>query len=440
MDPLTILEDQFEASYVAFSSILELDATLNHSLYDQGANYRFNSINLMPQGNDSSDDEYDNDEYNLPKEPENAGVCNQAFMTIMKNIIGILGRNTSNLNKHRTHCVGCFSAWETKCPGSIDPTLGARMDDEELGTLLKDLVKALVAIQVSFSLFESDRLQSIVKCICPTFPWPKRRQIASMATYLYFEHKQKLIEHVQSLPSDTIISAALDCWMTKDQIQSYMATVIKWINPLTYTFHKKLLCFDTMGGFHSGANLAWTFWESLGKRGMLKQLFTITGDNAANNISMVAAIERKYKGINITWPQEERFHQCACHVLNLVAKDFMAHMGQLTKEDYTFFDDYLAIHLAPIADSKDEEAPTPKEIRGTLNHVQNKSDSSRNKRRAHAVNQSTLETQDKSGDLQHVNDSKTTFPGIDDDNGLNTQLRTGKTICSPFFTYPCLIH
>ncbi|MBW0494814.1 hypothetical protein O181_034529 [Austropuccinia psidii MF-1] len=68
MDPLTILEDQFEASYVAFGSILELDATLNHSLSDQSANYHFNSINLMPKGNDSSEDEYDNDKYNVSQD------------------------------------------------------------------------------------------------------------------------------------------------------------------------------------------------------------------------------------------------------------------------------------------------------------------------------------------------------------------------------------
>ncbi|MBW0564153.1 hypothetical protein O181_103868 [Austropuccinia psidii MF-1] len=119
-----------------------------------------------------------------------------------------------------------------------------------------------------------------------------------------------------------------------------------------------------MGGSHSGANLAWTFWESLGERGMLKQLFSITGNNAAENISKVASIGQRYHGINITWPHKERFHQCACHVLNLVAKDFSTQMGQLTNEDYTFFDDYLEFHSAPIANSKDEEAPTPKEIRG----------------------------------------------------------------------------
>ncbi|MBW0575036.1 hypothetical protein O181_114751 [Austropuccinia psidii MF-1] len=143
---------------------------------------------------------------------------------------------------------------------------------------------------------------------------------------------------------------------------------------------------------------------------------------------MVATIERKCHGINIIWPQEERFHRCACHVLNLVAKEFLAHMGQLTNEDSALSDDYLAVHLVPIANSEDE-APTPKEIRGTLNHIQKKSDYSQNKRRARAVNQSTLETQDRSGDFQPVNDAESSFHESDGDTGLNTQLRTGnKTI------------
>ncbi|MBW0466675.1 hypothetical protein O181_006390 [Austropuccinia psidii MF-1] len=397
MDPLTILEDHFEASYVDFGSILALDATFHHSLTNQSTKYQSNSINLLPQGNDSSD----NEEYNVIQDhlhfhgyetTPSSAKADQKFRHVrlgvydyyedispggkwdeekqmlrfqykcrhFSHIIGIFGKNTSNLNKHQKCCVGRFSAWESNSPGSIDPTLGARMASEESGTLLKDLVKALAVIQVSFLLFGSDRLQSIMQCICPTFPWPKRRQIASMATHLYFKHKQKLIETIQSLPSDTTISSALDFWTAKDQSQSYMANVIQWINPLTYTFHKKLLCFDTMGSPHSGANLAWTFWESLGKREMLKLLFSITGNNAANNISMVSTFERKYHGINITWPQEECFHRCACHVLNLVSKEFLAHMGQLTDEDYAFFDDYLAVHLAPIANSKDEEYQPPR--------------------------------------------------------------------------------
>ncbi|MBW0558295.1 hypothetical protein O181_098010 [Austropuccinia psidii MF-1] len=330
---------------------------------------------------------------------------------IHSNKIGILGKNTSNLNKHRTCCVGRFSAWEKKCPGSIDPNLGAKMAAEESDTLMKDLVKALVAIQVSFSIFATDRMQSIFQRICPGFPWPKRRQIASLASQLYYKSKQAIIDEVWSLPSETTISAAIDCWTTKDQSESYMAMVIQWINPSTYMFHKKLLCFDTMGGSHSGVKLAWKFLESLSERGMLRRLYSITGDNAANNTTMMGCLERKFNGIRLTWPKDERFHCCACHVLNLVAKDFLAQMGQLTDEDSSFLDDYLAVHRAPIEDSEDEESPTMTKLNDTIAKVQKNAGIRLPKRGVRPLNQRNLETKDNLGDFQLINGNEPNNPG-----------------------------
>ncbi|MBW0516898.1 hypothetical protein O181_056613 [Austropuccinia psidii MF-1] len=258
------------------------------------------------------------------------------------------GKNTSSLNKHWSTCCGRFSAWESRCPGAIDPMLGVQLAAEESSNLLRDLVKALVAIQVSFS--------SLL--IHPTFAWPHQQQISSIANELYFEKKQELINKVNSLPKDIMISATVNCWTTKDQTQSYMATVIQWVNPLTYRFHKSLLSFNTMGGSHSGASLAWSLWESLSEHGMIKQLYRITRDNAANNVSMISFLHWKFAGINVDCPKNTRFHRCACHILNLVAKDFLANMGQLTNDNYEFFDNYLGVTLAMLEESKDEDYPT----------------------------------------------------------------------------------
>ncbi|MBW0572850.1 hypothetical protein O181_112565 [Austropuccinia psidii MF-1] len=94
---------------------------------------------------------------------------------------------------------------------------------------------------------------------------------------------------------------------------------------------------------------------------MVNQFFTITGDNAANKSAIVTSIEHKFNGLNIPWPTSSRYYRCACHVINLVAKDFLSHMGQLSNEDYEFFDDYLAVHHAPIEDSDDDEPTTGRE-------------------------------------------------------------------------------
>ncbi|MBW0534233.1 hypothetical protein O181_073948 [Austropuccinia psidii MF-1] len=87
--------------------------------------------------------------------------------------------------------------------------------------------------------------------------------------------------------------------------------------------------------------------RSLAKRRRFMIILSITG----NNVTLMSQMQRKFTGINITWDREQRFHQCACHVLNLVAKDFLLYMGQLTNEDYDFFDDYLAVTKNSIEDS-----------------------------------------------------------------------------------------
>ncbi|MBW0471873.1 hypothetical protein O181_011588 [Austropuccinia psidii MF-1] len=81
--------------------------------------------------------------------------------------IGVMGGNTSNMNKHRKKCGGQFDAWALRSPGSIDPSMGARLDAKAQQHLTKELVKALVAIQMSSSIFESPRLCKILNEITP---------------------------------------------------------------------------------------------------------------------------------------------------------------------------------------------------------------------------------------------------------------------------------
>ncbi|MBW0567433.1 hypothetical protein O181_107148 [Austropuccinia psidii MF-1] len=194
MEAISNLEALFEDTYINFGSSL-----VDSGVWPDSDNYQSSSI--MPPEDDSSDyidDEEDcngNFHGNYEKYPPKPSQSHQKHQCIHSSVynyykdmipggkwdeekkalqykykcchcsnkIGILGKNTSNLNKHHTHCVGCFSVWETKCPGLIDPNLGAKIAAEESDTLIKDLVKALVAIQVSFSIFKTDRLQSILQ-------------------------------------------------------------------------------------------------------------------------------------------------------------------------------------------------------------------------------------------------------------------------------------
>ncbi|MBW0573578.1 hypothetical protein O181_113293 [Austropuccinia psidii MF-1] len=114
--------------------------------------------------------------------------------------------------------------------------MGTKVAAEEQDSILKQLVEALVAIQVSFSIFEIPRLPQVLQQFSPNFVWPKRRLMATTASQLYFEHKQKLIDEVANLPSETPLCGEINCWTTKYQTESYLAIVLQWINPNNYVF------------------------------------------------------------------------------------------------------------------------------------------------------------------------------------------------------------
>ncbi|MBW0466095.1 hypothetical protein O181_005810 [Austropuccinia psidii MF-1] len=77
-------------------------------------------------------------------------------------------------------------------------------------------------------------------------------------------------------------------------------------------------------------------------------------------------------------------------------------MGQLTDEDYKYFDDYLAVHQAPIKDSEDKDAPTTKEIQATIKRIQNPKMGATQRYWLSHLDQITLETQDTSSALSII--------------------------------------
>ncbi|MBW0551730.1 hypothetical protein O181_091445 [Austropuccinia psidii MF-1] len=175
--------------------------------------------------------------------------------------------------------------------------MGARIAAEEQDPNLKQLVEALVAIQVFFLIFETPRLHQVLQQLVPNFVWPKRCLMATTASQLYFECKKKLINKVANIPSETPLCGEIDCWTTKDQTESYLAIVLQWINPIYYVFCETLVAFEWIHGAHSGEALSGSLWEALSERGMIKQLYSITGDNAGNNNTMQVPWHQYHLGL-----------------------------------------------------------------------------------------------------------------------------------------------
>ncbi|MBW0472300.1 hypothetical protein O181_012015 [Austropuccinia psidii MF-1] len=162
--------------------------------------------------------------------------------------------------------------------------IGANLAAEEQGALQKSLIEAILAIQLSFYIFETPKLRGVLIQLCPNFIWPKQQIIATIAIQLYFKCKQELIKEIYLFTDGTYINPAIDCFTMKDQSQTHIAMVAQWIGSLRFLLSFKLITFHLyrlffafelinwgdiilkiLNGAHTGQALAWSLWESLSK-------------------------------------------------------------------------------------------------------------------------------------------------------------------------------
>ncbi|MBW0556716.1 hypothetical protein O181_096431 [Austropuccinia psidii MF-1] len=68
--------------------------------------------------------------------------------------ISVIGRNTSNLNKHRSRCPGRQQAWALRAPGAIDPQRELKMATDEMQLQQQLVVECIVSAQLPFTIFE----------------------------------------------------------------------------------------------------------------------------------------------------------------------------------------------------------------------------------------------------------------------------------------------
>ncbi|CAH7674701.1 hypothetical protein PPACK8108_LOCUS9623 [Phakopsora pachyrhizi] len=92
------------------------------------------------------------------------------------------------------------------------------------------------------------------------------------------------------------------------------------------------------------------FWSAIQDKNITRNIFTITADNTASNYGMMGGLQKKFSAMGVKWPKSERFHQGSCHVLKLMAKDFLEHLGEFTDSDYIFFDRYISTRAAELED------------------------------------------------------------------------------------------
>ena len=102
-----------------------------------------------------------------------------------------------------------------------------------------------------------------------------------------------------------------------------LGITVHWIDD-KFCLQQQLLSFIHLAGSHTGSLLASKVYQTLDEYDLKKSLFCITGDNAANNMTMAKHLLNHFAvKDNIAWDPDISYIPCLAHIINLVVQKFI---------------------------------------------------------------------------------------------------------------------
>ncbi|XP_074279075.1 zinc finger BED domain-containing protein RICESLEEPER 2-like [Silene latifolia] len=181
------------------------------------------------------------------------------------------------------------------------------------------LAKMIIIDELPFRTVEGEGFKGFCKDMNPQFVIPSRFTVARDCYQLYLEKRTQLQEFFGNMSSRVCLTTY--CW-TSGQNLGYMCLTAHFIEA-DWNLHKRIINFCQIPG-HSGKVIGQSIEKCL-LGWDLKNVLTVTVDNASSNDVAVDYLRRKFNNSECDIMEGKYLHmRCASHILNLVVKDVLS--------------------------------------------------------------------------------------------------------------------
>jgi hypothetical protein len=182
------------------------------------------------------------------------------------------------------------------------------------------LVRWVVLNDLPFSAVESADFRSLVR---PDIVVPSADTIKRDIMDRYHSEASRIGDQLRNAGSK--ISITLDCWTTPNT-RDFLGITGHYIDG-DWAPQSPLLDLVPLDGSHSGEDLCGALVATCDRFGILDKLLGITTDNASNNNTLLACLERVCHDRGIVFDKDEQHVRCAAHVVNLAAQALLRSLG-----------------------------------------------------------------------------------------------------------------
>lgn len=209
--------------------------------------------------------------------------------------------------------------------------------------LEEQLLKTVTCLRLPFQTVENPVFQRLLNLL---HSGPGELEIPSAKTLRRRLREVVAVQQesqLQDLPENAKVSLALDCWTSPFQ-QAFMAITVYFIDK-DWNYREMLLGFEPLHGPHTGSNLSDVLHQLLKDRKLLDRIFSVTTDNAANNETLIRALQERLISTGVIGSRESIVRvPCIAHVIQLCLKQLLGHIkaAPRNKEIKTFWSDTQA--------------------------------------------------------------------------------------------------